>query len=282
MRRFIEFVVRYKNYITLSALIVMSFSFMSFGELSKLGGFRAVVVGTIGWIQTVFSWVPNPVALKSENDALRNLNLQLSTESARYRQAMVENSTLRAMLSLPEQSEHPLIAASVVGKTTSELRMFATLDKGMSSGVTEGMACVTDAGLAGIVVGSSDNFSVVRLLLNRDTRISSRVYRSQVDGILVWEGESTLLLKDVPRNFDVVVGDVIVTSQFSTLFPSNIVIGTVKKVSEENNSLFRRILVEPEADINTMSQVFIVDWLPEQERVALEDSIVHHAQEGTP
>jgi hypothetical protein len=39
MRRFIEFVVRYKNYITLCTLVVMSFSLMSFGSLSQLGGF---------------------------------------------------------------------------------------------------------------------------------------------------------------------------------------------------------------------------------------------------
>ena len=100
MQRLFEFVVRYRNYITLALLVIISFSLMSVGELSRLGGFRAVVVGSIGWMQSVFAWVPNPVALQSENTALRELNLQLSIESARYRQAMVENATLRNMLEL--------------------------------------------------------------------------------------------------------------------------------------------------------------------------------------
>ena len=280
MRRFIEFVVRYKNYITLTALVVMSFSFMSFGELSQLGGFRAVVVGSIGWVQSLFAWVPNPVALKSENASLRELNLQLSIESARFRQSMVENAKLRRMLELPELTDMPLIATDVIGKTTTELRNFATIDRGTEGGVVDGMACITDAGLVGIIVGASPNYAVVRLLHNRDTRIAARVYRSNVDGILQWEGEEFVNLKDVPRTADVKVGDLVLTSQYSSRFPPNIIIGRVKEVREEENSLFRKILVEPAVDFSTLSQVFVVDWLPDPERIALEDSVLTRAQQG--
>ncbi|MBU3742444.1 MAG: rod shape-determining protein MreC, partial [Candidatus Kapabacteria bacterium] len=154
MQRFIAFVVRYKNYITLSALIVMSLSLMSVGNLSRLGGFRAVIVGSIGWIQSAFAWIPNPVALKSENTALRELNLQLSVESSRSRQALVENAVLRRMLELPKYTDFRLIAADVSGKTTTQLRNYATINKGTDQGVREGMSCITDAGLVGRVIGA--------------------------------------------------------------------------------------------------------------------------------
>jgi len=280
MRRFIEFVVRYKNYITLTTLVVMSFSFMSFGELSSLGGFRAVVVGSIGWVQSLFAWVPNPVALKSENASLRELNLQLSIESARFRQAMVENAKLRRMLELPELTDTPLIATDVIGKTTTELRNFATIDRGTDGGVVDGMACITDAGLVGIIVGASPHYAVVRLLHNRDTRIAARVYRTNVDGIIQWEGEEFVSLKDVPRTADVKVGDLVLTSQYSSRFPANIIIGYVREVREEENSLFRKVLVEPAVDFSSLSQVFVMDWLPNPERIALEDSILTRARQG--
>ncbi len=274
MRRFIEFVVRYKNYITLTTLVVMSFALMSFGELSRLGGFRAVIVGSIGWVQSAFAWVPNPVALKSENASLRELNLQLSIESARFRQAMVENGRLRKMLQLPQHTEMPLIATDVIGKTTTELRNFATINRGTEGGIVEGMACITDAGLVGMIVGTSPKYGVIRLLHNRDTRIAARVYRSNVDGIIQWEGEEQISLKDVPRTADVKVGDLVLTSRFSSRFPSNIVIGYVTSVTDEENSLFRKILVEPAVDFSSLSQVFVIDWLPDPERIALEDSLM--------
>ena len=279
MRRFIEFVVRFKNYITLCALVVMSFAFMSFGNLSQLGGFRAVIVGSIGWIQSLFAWVPNPVALKSENTALRELNLQLSIESSRFRQSMVENSTLRKMLELPDMTEDKLIAADVIGKTTTELRNYATINKGTEDGLREGMACVTDAGLVGTIIGASPHYSIVQLLLNRDTRVAARVYRTRVDGVIQWEGETALSLKDIPRTYDVRNGDLILTSSHSSKYPPNIVIGRVITVEDENNSLFRHVLVEPAVHFASLEQVFVIDRIPSQERNSLEStSGVNHAK----
>ncbi len=273
MRRFIEFVVRFKNYIALCALVVMSFSFMSFGSLSQLGGFRAVIVGSIGWIQSLFAWVPNPVALKAENTALRELNLQLSIESSRFRQAMVQNQSLRKMLELPALTEDRLIATDVIGKTTTELRNYATINRGTEDGVREGMACVTDAGLVGLIIGASPHYAVVQLLLNRDTRVAAKVYRSAVDGMIQWEGETQLSLKNVPKTFDVKVGDLVVTSNYSLRYPANVVIGAISDVRDEQNSLFQRVLVEPAVNFNTLEQMYVIDHVPDPERVALEDSI---------
>jgi rod shape-determining protein MreC len=273
MRRFIEFVVRYKNYIALCTLVVMSFSFMSFGALSQLGGFRAVVVGSIGWIQSLFAWVPNPVALKSENTALRELNLQLSIESSRFRQSMVENATLRKMLDLQPLTTEKLIAADIVGKTTTELRNYATINKGTEDGIKEGMTCITDAGLVGNIVGASPHFAVVQLLLNRDTRVAAKVYRTRVDGIVHWQGETTLSLKDVPRTYDVKQGDLIITSSYSAKYPPNVVVGTVQRVDNEPNSLFQNVVIESAVNFATLEQVFVLDRLANEERATLEGEV---------
>jgi rod shape-determining protein MreC len=273
MQRIIEFVVRFKNYIALCSLVVMSFSIISFGNLSKMGGFRAITVGSIGWIQSLFAWIPNPVALKSENIALRELNLQLSIESAKSRQAMVENVTLRKMLELPAYTDYQLIAADVIGKTTTQQRNYATINRGSNDGVREGMCCITDAGIVGIVIGTSPRNAVLQLLLNRDTKISAKDQRSRVDGIITWEGEQFLTMKDVPRALDVQAGDVVITSTYSTKYPANIVIGRITQVTEQPNTLFRRIVVEPAVNFATVEQVFVVNTGNSTERDSLERSI---------
>jgi rod shape-determining protein MreC len=246
---------------------------MSIGNLSDLGGFRAVIVGSIGWIQSAFAWIPNPVALKSENTALRELNLQLAVEVARSRQAIVENETMRKMMRLPQYTEHKLIAADIVGKTTTEQRNYATINRGKANGVREGMSCINDAGLVGIVIGASENYSVLELLINRDTRVSAKVLRTRVDGVIQWEGENILVLKNVPRSLDVRKYDVIVTSAYSSKYPANIVIGRVSTVEDEPNSLFHRIVVQPSVNFSTLEQVFIVDARPDPERIGLERKV---------
>jgi rod shape-determining protein MreC len=261
----------------------MSFALMSVGNLAQLGGFRAVIVGSIGWMQSLFAWIPNPVALKSENLALRELNLQLVVESARSRQSIVENATLRRMLELPGLTDYRLIAADVVGKTTTQLRNYATINKGTEDGIQEGMSCITDAGLVGIVIGASPHYAVLQLLLNRDTRVSAKVQRSRVDGIIQWEGETYLVLKGVPRSLDVQAGDVVLSSSYSPKYPANIVIGRVTQVGEEPNSLFRRVVVEPAVNFATLEQLFVVDTRTAAERTELERKVEERQRlRGTP
>ncbi|MBI5324779.1 MAG: hypothetical protein HZB41_05820, partial [Ignavibacteriae bacterium] len=115
MQGFINFVAKYKEYFTLVALVIISLSLISLGDVSRIGGFRTVVIGTVGWMQSVFTWIPKPGALQSENKSLRELNLQLSTEVTRMRNAVIENRRLREMLKLRENNEIIDLNSEVVG-----------------------------------------------------------------------------------------------------------------------------------------------------------------------
>jgi len=243
---------------------------MSFGNVAKLGGFRSVVIATIGTMQDAFSWIPNPVALKTENQAIRDLNLQLSNEVVRMRQSVIENERLRSMLDYKGKTNLQLLTAEVVGKTTTDTRNYITIDKGSENGVTEGMNIVTDAGLVGLVIGTSKSYSLVQVALNRDSRISAKIQRTHDDGIVTWEGTENLVLKNVPKVQDVQAGDVIVTSEFSTKYVKDIVIGNVLEVTTEGNSLFRKIVVKPAASFSSLEQVFVVLQQPDPERMELE------------
>lgn len=280
MWRFIEFVVRFKDYITLSALIVISFAMMTFGNVAQLGGFRTIVVGGIGWIQNVFSWVPNPVALKSENRALRELNLQLSTETAKMRQAMLENEKLRKMLGFKEPSGAPIIPAEVIGKTTVQLRNFITINRGAKDKILPGMIAKTDAGLVGTVVSASDNFALIQLIIDRDSRIAARIERTGIDGIVAWEGEQNLIIKNIPKSYDVQAGDLLITSNYSNKYPSGIPVGRVTEVRDEANSLFRKILITPSVNFSSLEQLYVVLYLPNPERAKMEQEIEKRVQES--
>ena len=202
MQRLIELVVRFKELITFTALIIISLSLISMDDASKIGGFRTVVIGATGWLQELFSWVPNPGALESENIALRELNLKLSAEVMRMRHSLIENKKLRALMKLEEIIEKPYRSAQIVGKTTVEMRQYYTLSAGLKDSVMPGMTVRSDAGLVGVIVGVSENYSMVELISNRNIKISAKIQRTDITGILAWEGGKYFYLKNIPASFE--------------------------------------------------------------------------------
>jgi rod shape-determining protein MreC len=246
---------------------------MSYGSLGQLGGFRSLVIATIGAVQSAFSWLPNPVALKAENSALRDLNLQLSREVVKMRQSVIENDKLRSMLNFKNTQRHTLLACEVIGKSTSEFRNYITINRGASDGIQEGMTVVTDAGLVGVTVGVSSSYALVQLVINRDSRIASRNQRTREEGIIVWEGSEYLVMKNIPRTFDIKTNDVIISSSLSRRFMADFVVGYVAGVVGDQQSLFRKVNVRPAVNFSSLEQVFVIMTPPDKSRFELEKRV---------
>ena len=77
----------------------------------------------------------------------------------------------------------------------------------------------------------------------------------------------------MPKALDVTVGDLVVTSEYSTFFPAEIPIGKIIKIEPEPNTLFRRISLDPTANIYRVEHVYVVmkDEALEKERLRLEE-----------
>jgi rod shape-determining protein MreC len=269
MQDFINFVNKYKTYITFAALVIMSLSLISMGEVSKIGGFRTMVIGSVGWLQDAFSWIPRTGVLKSENSTIRELNLKLSEDLTRTRHALVENQKLRSMLGLKDVLEVEHISSEVVGRTTIELRNYLTIDRGTKDSIYVGMAVRNDAGLVGIIIGATESYSLVEMINNRDIKIAVKVERSAINGILVWEGGEVFRLKNIPTSFDIEVGDEITTSNFSNKYPDGIPVGKIIEVSDGPGDIFYKVAVKPSCNFATLEEVFILKKLPDPERIKL-------------
>jgi rod shape-determining protein MreC len=138
------------------------------------------------------------------------------------------------------------------------------------------MPVVCDEGLVGLVASTTQHFSIVNILYNGDFRASVKIQRSRVDGILTCEG-NTLILKNVPKTRDVKVGDVVMTSEYSSTFPAGIRIGLVNDIKDESSSLFKTIVVSPGVDFIKLEELFVVQYKPNQERTGLEQTTSQQA-----
>jgi len=260
----------FKEYAVLSLLLVLSLILLSLNDNSQIRAIRSYTVGFVGVFQDALSIVPNVFEVKRENEVLRQLNVDLSNEVSLLREARLENVKLRTMLEFKERASSALIAADVVGKNLLLLRNTITLNVGEQESVRVDMPIISEAGLVGKVIATSVHYSVGQLMLNKDFRASAKIQRSRIDGIISWDGGDFLKLKSVSRTQDVREGDVVTTSEYSNVFPRDMKIGIVSKISEKPGSLFRDIDVKPAVDFASLEQVFVVTTMRDSERSALE------------
>ncbi len=270
MRRFINILVFFKEYVVLSIFIVISIVLLGTNDNRQVRFIRSYAVGLVGAMQHALSVIPNVFELRHENEVLRQLNVNLSDEVNRLREAQLENVRLRSMIGLREQRAFNLVPADVVGKSLHLLRNTITLDVGEADGIKTDMPMLAESGLAGKVIVTSPHYSIGQLLINKDFRASAKIERSRVDGIIVWDGGDHLRLTNVSKTQDVKEGDIVMTSEYSNLFPRNIRIGTVARVEEKPGTLFKDVDVAPGVDFSSLEQVFVVAATADSERVQLE------------
>ncbi|MGA9115324.1 MAG: rod shape-determining protein MreC [Bacteroidota bacterium] len=272
MRRLADILIAFKEYVLLSLCITASVFLLAASDNSQMHRIRAVTIGGLGRAQDLLGFLPNYFSLQNENRALRELNVTLADEAARLREAGLENARLRRLLGLKDRDSPRAIPAEVVGKSLQLLRNTVTLNVGTADGVRPGMPIVTGEGLVGRVVAAGEDYCVGQILLNTGFRVSAKVQRGRVDGIVAWEGGDRLLLKNVAKTLDVQPGDAVITSEYSSLFPPGLRIGLVRSTSQEPGALFQDVEIEPAVDFFRLEEAFVLEHSPDSGRTALEQA----------
>lgn len=271
MKRLGQLILNVKEYLILSVLIVFSLAFLFSNDNTQIRFLRAIAVGMLGTVQSGISSIPNVFELQQENKMLRENNIRLSNEVSGLKEAKLENIRLTKLLSFKEAAGLGLVSANVVNKSLIQTRNTITLNVGENDSVFINMPVITDAGLVGRIVSTSKNYSIAQILYNKDLRITIKVQRSRVDGILNFDGVSVLSVSNIPKNADVNVGDVIITSEFSNLFPSGIPVGSVVESGNLDN-LFKKIEIAPLVNFTNLENVFVLKYLSNKEIYFLEKS----------
>ena len=268
-QRLYDILYEFREYAILAVLIVVSFVLMAMNDNPQIKQIRAISTVIFGGMQEQLSFIPTYFGLKAENELLHHINIELADEAQRLREAKLENLRLRQLLGLKDQLPYKLIAARIVNKNLTLLRNTITINIGSSDSIQQYMPVVSDGGLIGIVTAVTKHYSTVNILLNTEFRVSGKVQRSRVDGIVMWDGKM-LSLKNVPKMRDVKVGDVVTTSEYSNTFPPDIRIGLVSDVREQPSALFKSITIEPGIDFVKLETVFVMAYAQDKERVELE------------
>jgi rod shape-determining protein MreC len=198
--------------------------------------------------------------LKERNAELEKQVKELRAEVLELRNYRRENEWLREALDFKNEREHDLLVAEVIGRSPSNWESTIILNKGFAHGVQQGMAVVTSEGVVGSVISCSRYSSTVLLIVDAQSATGGLV-QATGDLVLVEGGQAdreTLAARPLSRDTVVEVGDVIVTSGVSTVYPKNIPIGEVIAVEPRQYNLSFTAVVRPFVDFNRLEYVLIV------------------------
>jgi rod shape-determining protein MreC len=217
-----------------------------------------------GFILEKISVIKRMNAISHENDWLRQKNAELMLENSRLQEALQENQRLRQMLEFKSTSQLDLVPARVIGKGSSGFIHSIILAVGEADSIQKNMAVVTAQGLVGKIFNVSEDHATAQLLLDRNFRASAMIQRSRVSGIVKWHAGNQVMLAEVPKRSDVQVGDVVITSGLSSIFPAGLEIGEVTDCRDDQQNMFMNILVHPAVDFAKLEEVFVIKRLPSQ------------------
>lgn len=128
-----------------------------------------------------------------------------------------------------------------------------TIKGGSSNNLKKDLPVIYNNTLVGVISKTKKNSSIVRLLTNRDTKVSVKIN----DEIGILEYDHTMKITGISNYGKINIGDEIVTSGYGSI-PENIFIGRVKDIIMNSNNIEKIIYVDYDIDYKTLKYVTIL------------------------
>ena len=195
-------------------------------------------------------------SLREEVKTLRSQNLNAS-------EAISENQRLRALLGYKlSATQFDLVAASIIGRESATWTSVVLINRGTLDGVADNMAVVTEMGLVGHVIEARLNTAKVQLILDPRSSVGTLIQRpeSRVAGIVEGDINNPHAPKmvNIPKDADVKVDDMIVTSGFGGVYPKGIVVGKIKEIHNDEGGLLKHGIVATTVNFEKLEDVAVI------------------------
>lgn len=239
MRYLLHFLWKNYAFLLFLALELISLILVVNGNKHQSAVFSSVANQYGGQVFTSYSNMRNYFHLKEANELLSQenaylkaqlLSSQFATDSSNF-QAFTPIDTTELIQIDSTQTRFDFISAQVISNSTNRQRNYIMLNKGRKHGIRKNMGIIGPNGIVGVIFETSEDFSSGISLLNIRQSVSAKLKNNNELGTLIWDGTSPLFGKlDAVENYvPIAIGDSIITSGFSHIFPGGENIGVVEE-----------------------------------------------------
>ncbi len=266
MKNIIGFIRQNFTFLTFSILQIVSLVMLSSYNKTYetfFGGWSNQVTGNINKKYNGWSYYFN----------LRNTNAQLIAENAALRNQLGQNFSpidsskkLGTLVlrkdSLEKTRKFYYYPAKVVGNTFTLQKNYIIIERGSLQGVKKDMAAISPEGsIVGVVVEVNDNYSKIMSLLHRNSKVSAMLKRDKIAGSIEWDGAdpSVLILKNISKSAAPKIGDSVLTSPYSSNFPSQLMVGKVTSILKDPSSNYLTLNVKSTTNFFNLEYIYLVE-----------------------
>ena len=213
----------------------------------------SVVRQPLYWVKGGVDGIKNWAIAYDENKQLKLDNDELKKWRLYALKLEEENKELKEHLNFipPKKSKH-LTAEIVLDEGGAFSRSFV-VSSGKNQGVIKGMLCFGPKALMGRIVQVDDNYSRVMPLTDYMSRVPVFVGDDKKSAFLIGDNTDKPYLQFPKDDYLPKKGDIIMTSGYLGVYPSNLPIGVVYN---DNQEISRVALFE---DINTLTFIRMLD-----------------------
>ena len=271
MRNLLNFLARYNNLIIFLILEGISVYLLATGNYYHNTRFVNGIRGVTRGIEERINNTRNYLSLREINQSLAAENITLHNLLERL--AKTESSRFFTVNDSAFQQQYEHTSAEVINNSVNRQKNFFTINRGIRQGIKPDMAVISVDGVAGVVVGCSENYSVAMSLLNLDFKVSARIKANGYFGSLSWDGRDhrQAILSEIPQHVPVSVGDTVETTGYSAIFPEGLLIGKVVDYEKVGGD-FYKITITLNTDFKKLHFVDIVGNMRKTEEIQLENS----------
>ena len=223
--------------------------------MSVIRGFTTDIVS---FLSSPMVRVKSLAIVSEENQYLREKNLQLNLQLESILYAADENRKLRELLDFKRDTKLKIIAARIINKGIQTNLNSLTIDVGSKDGLLPNQAVLTPDGIIGKTVQVGQFSSLVQSISDNNFRLSVRIMPSGAVGILRWNSNSMCKVYEIQKNVEINIGDRVITSGFSKIYPPKLPVGIVSGVYDERGSYQKVVNVEIQSDFESIQNVFVV------------------------
>lgn len=276
MRNLLDFLSRHNHWLLFIILEVVSMVLLFHYNSYQGSVWFSSANAMAGSVYRASSAVTQYFSLTDVNRQLTERNLQLERQLNELAEVTLERTGDSALVARTLQQTAPgvqMIPAKVVSNSLDKLNNFITIDKGEADGVQKDMGVVCGTGVVGIVYLTSAHYSVIIPLLSSESNVSCTILRRGYFGYMHWTGGTPqeAYMDDIPRHARFNLGDAVVTSGYSSVFPRGIMIGKILHVYNSENGMSYRAKVKLSTDFGRLRDVCVIkDKGAEEQRMVLQ------------
>jgi rod shape-determining protein MreC len=198
------------------------------------------------------------IDVKKENIILKKNMESLHARIKELNELEITNKRLRKLLEFKKTVKGKVIPAEVVSKGASTWLDTIIIDKGRNHGVIPGLAIVTEKGIIGHTIYTTNNYAQVLLITDKNSAVDIINQRSRSKGIVKGSKDNLCKIDYVLSEEDVIVDDVIITSGMDGIFPKGLLVGKVVGVTKSRYGLFQIASLEPFVNFDKIEEVLII------------------------